>query len=286
MHIGISLPTAVPGTDRATLLEWARRAERRGFSTLAAGDRLVYSNYEPLIALAGAAAVTERIGLMTDILIVPNRVNAALLAKQVATLHALSAGRLVLGVGLGGRSDDYLASGVPTKHRGKRLDAMLDEIKRIWAGERRGHAGEIGPTPTADHAPLLLIGGLGDATARRVARLGDGWAMGEGTPMDFKQMSEKVRADWSNAGRASTPHLVGLCYFALGDGAEATAASYIRDYYAWLGDPPNITLNVAVMPEGAQQFRDAFAEAHADELIYFPCSADPDQVNRLADSVL
>lgn len=268
------------------MLEWARRAERRGFSTLAAGDRIVYPNYEPLIALAAAAAVTDRIRLMTDVLIVPARSNAALLAKQTASLDALSGGRLVLGVGLGGRADDYAVSGTPTTGRGKRLEAMLKEMKRIWAGEERGHAGAIGPRPLRRRGPPLVVGGLGDIAVRRSVQLGDGWTMGEGTPADFARMSERVKAAWSEAGRDGSPRLIGLCYFVLGDGAEATAASYLRDYYAWLGDPPDIVLNVAVTPETAKRFRDAFAEARADELMYFPASSDPDQVDRLADAVL
>ncbi len=251
MEIGIGLPAAVPGVDRESVLEWARRAERRGFWSLAAGDRVVYGNYEPLVALAAAAAVTERIRLMTDVLIVPNRSNAALLAKQTATLDALSGGRLVLGVGLGGRADDYEASGMQTTGRGKRLEAMLEEMKRIWAGEGRGYAGAIGPPPLQRHGPPLMMGGLGDSAVRRCVQLGEGWVMGEGTPEDFQQMRNKVRAAWSDAGRDGRPRLITLCYFALGDGAEATAAAYIRDYYAWLGDPPDITLNVAVTPEAA-----------------------------------
>jgi alkanesulfonate monooxygenase SsuD/methylene tetrahydromethanopterin reductase-like flavin-dependent oxidoreductase (luciferase family) len=286
MEIGIGLPAAVPGVDGPVVLEWARRAERLGFSTLAVSDRIVYGNYEPLVTLAAAAAVTERIRLLTDVLIVPSRSNTALLAKQTATLDALSGGRLVLGVGLGGRRDDYEASGMSTAGRGKRLEAMLEEMKRIWAGEVRGHAGAIGPPPAREAGPPVLIGGLGDAAARRSAWFGEGWVMGEGTPEDFTRMANKVRAAWAGAAREKEPRLVGLCYFALGDDAEEVATSYIRDYYAWLGDPPDITLNLAVTPAAAQRFRELFANLCADELIYLPCSAQLDQVHRLAANVL
>ena len=93
MDVGIGLPATIPDVERDQLLDWARRAEARGFSSLGTIDRLVYGNYEPLIALAAAAAVTERIKLATTILIAPFRANGALLAKQAASVDRLSHGR-------------------------------------------------------------------------------------------------------------------------------------------------------------------------------------------------
>src|SRR5829696_4835466 len=155
MDVGIGLPATIPGVTREQLLDWARRADAAGFSALGTIDRLVYANHEPLVALAAAAAVTERIRLMTDILLVPWRANAALIAKQALTLQSVSGGRLVLGVGLGGREDDYEASGVPFRNRGKRYEEMLAEIKAVWAGEERGFAGAIGPPPSGGPPELL-----------------------------------------------------------------------------------------------------------------------------------
>src|SRR5918996_292405 len=139
MKVGIGLPSTVPGVDKASLVGYARRAEERGFASLGTIDRLVFANYESLVALGAAAAVTERIRLLTDILIVPYRVNAALLAKQAATVDALSGGRLTLAVAVGGREDDYAVSDVPLSSRGVRMDAMLREMKAIWGGAERGY---------------------------------------------------------------------------------------------------------------------------------------------------
>src|SRR3954447_24093598 len=145
MDVGIGLPSTIPGAGRDQILEWARRAEGRGFPSLGTLDRIVYDNYEPLIALAAAAAVTERIRLPPTNLIAPFRANGALLAKQAASIDRLSNGRLVLGVAVGGRKDDFDASGADFAARGKTFDAMLEQWQMIWAGESFGTAGAIGP---------------------------------------------------------------------------------------------------------------------------------------------
>ena len=133
MDVGIGLPSTIRGVEREQVLEWARRAEARGFSSLGTIDRIVYDNYEPLIALAAAAAVTERIRLATTILIAPYRANGALVAKQAASVDRLSRGRLVLGVAVGGREDDYEASGVDFHTRGRQFEAMLGQWEKVWA---------------------------------------------------------------------------------------------------------------------------------------------------------
>src|SRR3954471_15318925 len=156
MDVGIGLPTTIPGVTGAQVLEWARRAEARGFSSLGTIDRIVYANYEPLIALAAAAAVTERIRLATTILIAPYRANAALVAKQAATVDHLSGGRLVLGVAGGGREDHYAVSGVDSHPRGRRFDEMLVEWERIWAGEPVAGDGTVGPPPPRGRPTLVL----------------------------------------------------------------------------------------------------------------------------------
>ena len=278
MDVGIGLPNAVPGTSGANLVEWARRADARGFSSLGTIDRVVYDNYEPLMALAAAAAVTERIGLCTSVLLGPLRTNPTDLAKKSLSLNALSDGRFTLGVGLGGREDDYEASDVSMRDRGKALDAALERIREVWEGD------EVGPSRQG--APGLVVGGSVDASFARAARFGDGWIAGGSPPEEYAGMAEKAKAAWAAAGREGEPRLMGLAYYSLGDNAEAEAEAYLGDYYAFLGEEVAgyIVAGAAKDAESVKQRIAAFEEAGCGELIFFPSSSDPVQVDLLADA--
>src|SRR5437763_6599113 len=98
MQVGIGLPNATRGVQGKQLIDFAREADRAGFSTLGTIDRIAYSNYEALVTLGAAAAVTERIRLMTSVLLAPLRTNTALFAKQAASVEGISDGHLVIGM--------------------------------------------------------------------------------------------------------------------------------------------------------------------------------------------
>ena len=279
MKVAIGLPNAVPGTSGEQLAEWARRAETRGFSSLGTIDRIAYPNLEPLVSLAAAAAVTERIGLATTVLLGPLRRSPVALAKQVASIHKLSGGRMTLGIGLGGREDDYELAGVEMGSRGQELDAMLERVKEVWAGD------EMGP----DHGtlPRVLVGGSVDASFERAARFGDGWIAGGAPPDQFEEMRKKLEAAWSEAGREGQPQNAGLAYYSMGERAEEEAQAYLTDYYSWLGEETAgyIANSAAKDAETAKQYVSAFEAAGCQELFFFPSSSDPRQVDLLADAL-
>jgi alkanesulfonate monooxygenase SsuD/methylene tetrahydromethanopterin reductase-like flavin-dependent oxidoreductase (luciferase family) len=286
MKIGIGLPTTIRGVKGGEVLDWARRADAAGFSCLGTIDRLVYANYEPFIGLAAAAAVTERIGLTTAIAILPPRQNAALVAKQAATIPALSGGRLVLGVGVGGRPDDFEAGAADFEGRGRRMDEMLDDIRRVWAGEERGHAGAIGPDVSAD-PPSVMVGGQVKAAFRRAARYGDGWIMGGGTPELFSDARETLEAAFRDAGRSEEPIAASLAYFSLDADPERQTRATIGDYYSFLGEHAGMVVDSTAKGEDEVRERvQVFADHGCDELILFPASSDPEQVDKLAAAVL
>jgi alkanesulfonate monooxygenase SsuD/methylene tetrahydromethanopterin reductase-like flavin-dependent oxidoreductase (luciferase family) len=282
MKVGIGLPNAVRGVSRAGIVEWAQRAEQAGFASLGTLDRLVYANYESLIALAAAAAVTERIELVTDILIAPLRSNTALLAKQAATIDSLSGGRLTLGLAPGGRPDDYEASGVDFSRRGSIFDRQLDEMIAVWSGQRG-----IGPAPRHDARPGLLIGGRADVAYQRAARYADGWTIGGGSPAMVTQGLGKLTEAWKAAGRAGRPRTMALFYFALGQDAEKMASDSLGEYYAFLGDyAQQVVAGAATDADTVRQYLAGFEAAGTDDVICFPVSADLSQVNRLAEAAL
>jgi alkanesulfonate monooxygenase SsuD/methylene tetrahydromethanopterin reductase-like flavin-dependent oxidoreductase (luciferase family) len=286
VNIGIGLPTTIPGVTGQQVTEWAKRAEAAGFSSLGTIDRIVYPNYEPLVSLAAAAAVTERISLTPSILILPYRVSAAVVAKQAATLHDLSRCRLVLGVAVGGREDDYSAAGADFNRRGAAMDRMLDEIKRLWAGEERGFAGGVGPD-VSESPPPIIVGGQADVAFRRAARFGDGWMAGGGPPEMYPEAIGKLEAAWQAEGREGEPRKLALSYFSLDHDPGAQARETLGGYYAFLGDFAEMLIGWAAKGEDAVKERvEGFRQVGCEELIMIPCSTDPDQVDKLAATVL
>ncbi|ONI87907.1 N5,N10-methylene tetrahydromethanopterin reductase [Actinosynnema sp. ALI-1.44] len=284
MDIAVALPSSVPGSTAQDLMDWSVEGERAGFSSLAVLDRLVYDNYDCLTTLAAAAALTSRVRLMTAILIGPLHRNAALLAKQAATVDRISGGRLTLGMAVGARPDDFNASGADHAHRGRDFTAQLEELRKVWAGERRGFAGAIGPAPTRPQGPELILGGHAPGAIARAVRFGDGWISGGGGLGMFRGGAGAFRAAWAKAGRTGKPRLLALAYFSLGDQAEENAKAYINDYYGFA--PPYaqaVLANTSIGDDALAQNLRAYEEAGCDELVLVPCSADLDQIKRLGD---
>jgi probable F420-dependent oxidoreductase len=259
-------------------------AEERGFSGLATIDRIAYPSYESLITLAAAAAVTERIGLMTNVLLGPTR-NPVLLAKEAASVDQISGGRLVLGLGVGGRDDDFLAAGQDFKTRGRRFDADLELMHRAWRGELvAGARKPVTPKPTREGGVPILIGGASDRAIERTAKWGIGWTVGGAPPETGGAFAERIRAAWKEAGRQGRPRIVGLTYFSLGEGALEKASWYLGDYYGDMGS--QIAQFIPKTPQTVQETVKRFEDFGFDELFLDPVSSDLRQLDMAAEAVL
>ncbi|HEX5893857.1 MAG TPA: LLM class flavin-dependent oxidoreductase [Solirubrobacterales bacterium] len=285
MDLGIGLPNAVPGTTGKQLTDWARAAEEAGFSTLGTIDRIVYPSYESLVALSAAAAVTERIRLATDVLLGPLRQNPSLIAKQMLSLDAVAGGgRTVLGIGAGGREDDFEVGGLSMSGRGAWLDSALEKILAIWNGEGEVES-KVGPRPQDDR-PTLLVGGYVQASFERAARFGDGWTQGGSGPDQFAEDAANLEEAWKRHGREGKPYKMALTYFSLGPDAEKNAQASLGSYYAYMGEEGSamIVANALKDADSVKAAVSSFESKGCDELILFPSSPDPEQVTLLADA--
>jgi alkanesulfonate monooxygenase SsuD/methylene tetrahydromethanopterin reductase-like flavin-dependent oxidoreductase (luciferase family) len=283
MDIGIGLPNPVPGTPGPRLVEWARRAEAAGFVSLATIDRIAYPSYESLTVLAAAAGATERIGLLTNVLLGPTR-NPVLLAKEAASVDQLSGGRLTLGLGIGSRQDDFDAVGQGFHDRGDRFDGDLELMHRVWKGELvNGAQKPIGPTPVKGTVPIL-IGGSVDKAIERTVKWGIGWTVGGAPPDQGALFADRVRKAWADAGREGKPKIVGLAYFGLGEEAEEKAMAYLGDYYGEMGK--QFAQWIPKTPEALKGLVEKFADFGFDELFLDPTSAELNQVDQAAEAIL
>jgi probable F420-dependent oxidoreductase len=229
MDFGIAFANTGPFTQPDAALDFARAAEAAGFESLWTVEHVVVpegyeSTYpydpsgkmpggermpipDPLIWLTYLAAATERIKLATGILILPQR-NPVVLAKELATLDALSGGRLLCGIGVGWLEEEFDAIGVPFSDRGRRTDAYADAMRALWTGEPASHRSEFAefsncilqPTPTQGSVPLH-VGGHTEAAARRAGRMGDGFFPGKGSHAELAHLFDVVRATALDHGR-------------------------------------------------------------------------------------
>jgi alkanesulfonate monooxygenase SsuD/methylene tetrahydromethanopterin reductase-like flavin-dependent oxidoreductase (luciferase family) len=284
LKVGLGLPNSDRSLASGRLLvDIARRAETLGFSTLGTIGRVAYPTYEELIVLAAAAAATERIGLMTDILLAATR-EPVLLAKQAATLDQVSGGRFVLGIGAGGRQDDFAVSGHDFHRRGRQLDAALDLMHRAWRGEPvPGSSQPVTPRPVNGHSVPLIFGGQAEPVIARIVKYGIGYTLGGGTPESLRAMMERVNGAWQTAGRQGKPVFKALGYFALGDEVAAEAEQNLKGYYGDFGW--RVWGGALKSADEARQRVKAFEATGADELILFMAAPAVEQAERLAEAI-
>lgn len=284
MKIGISIPTDLTASD--DLFTWVKRVDAGPFSTLSILDRVVYSNDEPLITLAAAASISTRVRLMTEVLLAPLR-NTTILAKEAATLDTLSQGRLTPGLGIGGREDDFLATGAAYKRRGKHLDEQLHQMRQIWAGQTlHDHMGPIGPRPVQHDGPRILLGGFSPQAIQRAGRSADGFITAVDNAELINQTFRSVEQAWQAAGRAGKPYLVAQIDIALEAPNGGQGRTNLLHYYAAM--PPLDRYKSAALRTTELQLREAIhmvEQLGADELIFFTWSTNIDQVDLIADLI-
>jgi probable F420-dependent oxidoreductase len=241
MKIGVVFPQNEIGNDPAAILDFAQTAEDLGFSHLLAYDHVLGANpqrpggwsgvytylhpfHEVFVLLGFLAGATKRLGLVTGVIILPQR-QTALVAKQAASLDVLSGGRLRLGVGLGWNEVEYEALNEDFHNRGKRVEEQVSLMRRLWTEPLIDFKGKWHTIPDAGLNPLpvqrpipIWFGGTVEAMLRRIARLGDGWFTQHRKAEDARPDLEMLRRFIEDAGRdRSQVGLEARIYYDTGD---------------------------------------------------------------------
>ena len=295
MQLGMTLPVMEPDLWDAddTLETWARAVDEGPWSSLCWGERMAFDNPHSLTLLGAAAAWTSRVRLTTTV-VVPQLHDPVSLAKALATGDRLSRGRLSVGLGVGGRDEDYRAAGVdPATKTMRQMAERVAVMRRVWAGE---HVTEsvrpVGPTPYAA-GPELLVGTLGPRTIRSAAAWADGLA-GMSLDLDLAEMDRLfglTRDAWAEAGRPA-PRVTTSFWFALGepDAARAQVQRHLRHYMNWIPqqyvDALAATAGFAGTPSGLRDQLKRIADLGCDEVQLIPTDVSVDQVHRLADQLV
>jgi alkanesulfonate monooxygenase SsuD/methylene tetrahydromethanopterin reductase-like flavin-dependent oxidoreductase (luciferase family) len=287
MEIGITLPTNNPDVPGDVVLEWARRAEEAGFSTLGMGERLGYEGYDWAVALSAAAAVTTRPRLLSNIVILPAR-PVGLVAKESLSIHRLSGGRLSFGVGLGGHGlEDYVLAGAPWEGRVQRYEEAFVTLRRVWAGEPLVEGFRpIGPRVGPEGPPELVVGAFAPASVRRAARHADALNVHDvvGSVEAAAALFGLMRSAWDELGREGRPRLIAGFYFSLGPGAEERVREYFFDYHDFMADPAPLLDGMTTCTLGAIKEKiTAFEDIGCDLLMLTPVAGTLDQVDRAAE---
>lgn len=224
MQIGVVFPQIEYESSPAALRDYAQAAEGLGYTHILAYDHVLGANperpggwqgpytyrhpfQEPLVMFSFMAALTQRIGFATGILILPQR-QTALVAKQAAELDVLCGGRLRLGVGLGWNDVEYTALNQDFHTRGKRLEEQVNVMRRLWTQPLVNFSGRWHTIPDAGINPLpvqqpipVWFGGQAQAALRRAAALADGWMLNYRTPAEAQPALDFLRAELTRQGR-------------------------------------------------------------------------------------
>lgn len=212
MNFGVHLPQSGPAASAAAIQRVARHAESLGFADVWVSDHVALpkgakyppSSYilEPLVSLTWAAAVTERVGLGTSVLVLPIR-PPVLVAKMIASLDLMSGGRVILGAAGGWLEPEFAALGVPFAERGARTDEAIDLLRRCWtedpvdatAPKTGAELVQMRLKPQPERPIPIWVGGLEEPALRRAVRVGDGWHGAFLSPEKTAPLVERLRRD-------------------------------------------------------------------------------------------
>ena len=286
MEIGICLPYMERDYGREEILAWCRAADGGAFSSLSCGERITGYTLEMRTLLAAAAALTERVRIMPSLYVLPMH-SAVWAAKEVASLDVLSAGRVTLCVGVGGREVDYRSVGADFTRRHQRMDEAVAQMRETWRGVPAVEGADpVGPRPVQDGGPPIIAGVMGPKAMRRAAAWADGvyvFSM-SGDPDEIANMFDLAERAWADAGRSAPPRRLAGFWYSLADDARRRLHDYVYQYLAVFGESVAGAVAKTMKRHDADAVTESvekIASLGCDELILSPASADLDEISRL-----
>lgn len=287
------MPVMEPDLDAVTLKTWAKVIDDGPFSSLCWGERIAFDNPDSMTLLGALAAWTDRVRLVTTV-VVPQLHDPVALAKALSTGDVLSGGRLTVGLGVGGRHEDYEAVGADTATQTMRgMAERVAVMKRVWAGEKVTESVlPVGPPPVQPGGPELLVGTIGPKTVRSAADWAGGLA---GTTLDLdadqqNALFDVAREAWDAAGKPK-PYLATSFWFAIGepDAAREQVRHHLLRYMNWIPEEFVDAIAPTTGWSGSQDELLAvlrrFESIGADEVHLIPTSDDIEQVHRVAEVI-
>ena len=285
MNIGMTLPVMEPGLTRDNLYEWTNQIDKGPWSSIALGERIVFDNPEFISMLSAVAAWTKKVEIISTVSVLSMH-DPVLSAKQFATIDMLSEGRLTVGVGVGGRQEDYEAIGSDWKnHRWKKVSEYSKIMQSIWASEFEQ---DIGPKPVQAKGPKILAGAIGPKALSMSADYASGIA-GFSFNADIEEISDaavRAREAFSIKGMKE-PRIVTSFWFAIGKDSRLQMQSHLKRYLAWMGKEiaENLAANAGFCGsiEDLSRLIKQVKECGVDDLLLVPTSKDLKQVIEIED---
>ena len=286
MKIGMTLPVMEPDLSRQDLEDWTLRVDAGPWSHIALGERILFPNPEFISTLSAVAAWTKRVEIIATISVLTMH-NPILSAKQFATIDMISEGRFTLGVGVGGREEDYNAIGSTWSDR--KWATLSDRVKTMQSVWSKEYHPSLGPTPFSMNGPQILAGAVGPKAMEMSADFADGLA-----GFSFNADIEEIKDSFNRVQKAfeeknKSPRLVTSFWFGLGKSARSDIQTHLERYLSWMGDDLARDLAKTAGFSGSQSDLNDFLllvkAAGATDVILVPTSKNIEQLI-LAEEVI
>jgi len=291
MRIGMTIPLMEPGWTRDSMRQWAQEINQGPWASVAMGERITFVNPEFMTSLAATAAWTERVELISTVSVLTMH-NPVLMAKQFATIDVISNGRLTVGIGTGGRKEDYESIGADWgNHRMAKLEENAQIMRRVWAGDKSvlpKALSIVEPLPVQPGGPKILVGAIGPKSIAAAAGYADGLSGFSmlATLDEIKQSFDQFNTAWKAAERSGKPRLIASFWYGIEQKGKEALEAHLTRYTNFM--PKD--LSGYLIPNSGfrgslaeiKNFIDEIRKLGADDVILAPTHTNLEEIKQLA----